>query len=213
MSPNVSGTGTYALERVRLRVLRRRRFMIYAVLFLFFGFVVYNLATSSRTDNSISTLGGGSSSVSLPAPDGGAAPQKRGPDATVALTPGRIQRLDKSIGPGSEDDGSTAGRGSPGQSGPRQAITEDAELVHVDWSSVGRFLMIMYIVYRLGRWALKSVRDAYGEVNFGVYKGASPVELHLTHKNLRRTIVKDSTLVAIRRTPATPTGFSVVGRR
>jgi hypothetical protein len=211
MSPNVSGTSTYALERVRQRVLRRRRLAVYAVIALFFGLVAYNLATSFRTDNSISTLGSGGAGISLPAPERGEAPQKRGPDATVALSPGRIQRLDKAIGPGSEP---TSG-GAPGVAPPgeRTPITEDAEFIRVDWSSVGRFLLMLYIVYRLGRWALKSVRDAYGEINFGIYKGASPVELHLTHKNLRRTIVKDATLVAIKRTPTTPTGFTVVGRR
>ena len=154
----------YALEPIRIRYIRRRLILtilaILALLLLAYLAFLYSTSTQKTTQicqNGVCQNGAGGG-ISLQAPD---AAQKKD-HVTVGLSPGAVTRVDTGSDPG-----------APGTA--RALLPTFDRGTPYDWTAYlvayGPYLLIL-----LAAWFLTKKRGKYDEINFGVYKGAMPLE-------------------------------------
>jgi hypothetical protein len=156
----------YGLEAIRARHLRRRRVIAALLLALAALLILYLTGTGTTSRTSILANGQevGSNDISIDIP-----PDEKPKDGpvTVSLTPGRVSLADTS------------------QSAPASTITR------ADVPAFGGAPALNWNYYLLlyGPWALLGLailalakrRGKHDEVNYGVYKGALPLEMISSH--------------------------------
>lgn len=151
----------YGLEAFRQSQLRRRRLTILvlalAVAVAYIGFLQFGI--SSESSVTLQTIGGDGGSIEIEDPR----PERAEPDATLAITPGELNFPESSIQTSDGDSGPAAPEG--GQPGV-QPIHWPVFLVR--WGIPLGLLLVGYLVGR--------GRGEAEEVNYGVYKGALPME-------------------------------------
>jgi hypothetical protein len=152
----------YGLEAFRQSSLRRRRLALAGLLVvLAVAYVgVTQFAVDERSSTAIDTFGGDGSTIGLENPN----PGPPSPDATLTLSPGQLNVPDSAV-QASDDPGQTPAF----PEGDRPAVEP------INWTGVlvqwGIPLALVLFGYILGRG-----RDEDTEVNYGVYKGAMPME-------------------------------------
>lgn len=141
----------YGLEAYRTTSSRgRNRWLLAAIALLLLGWLALNLLSG---DSSFSVGTGQEGSVVLTRPDDPAPPK-----ATVSVAPGRVTELDQPV--------ETAGSGSRSQS-----ITNEAAYPLMGWALIlAPILLLPWLARRL-------LAGSQTELNFGVYKGAMPLEM------------------------------------
>jgi len=159
----------YALEPIRIQYLRRR--LILAILaiiaLLLLAYLLYNYTTTTqkgiqlcRNGDESSCQNGRGSGIQIDEPSKGAPPRDH---VTVGLTPGEVTRVDTGQDPG-----------APGTSRAQLPTFDRAQ--PYDWlqylMAYGPYLLVILAAY----WLTKR-RGKYDEINFGIYKGAMPLEM------------------------------------
>lgn len=151
----------YGLEAIRIAHLRRRRlFGIAAIV----GFTLLLFLVSEpevETEIDISVNGNRGNGISLDLPEDEA--PKNGP-VTVSLSPGRVTRAEAGAGASTES------------SVQRNAAPTFARAPAYDFSGLILFIAPWALIAAAG-WLLAKKRGKHDEVNYGVYKGAMPLEM------------------------------------
>lgn len=158
------GWSPYGLEAYRQSHLWRRRLAVVAVALVVAVAYVAVLQFGTDTDTVISTIGrGDGDTLTFEQPESG--PPE--PDATITLEPGELTVPDQSIQTDIEEPGDApvAPSGQPG-------------VEPIDWTGVllrwGIPLALILVGFLVGRvWGRASESE---RVNYGVYKGALPME-------------------------------------
>ena len=155
-----SGWTPYGLEAIRIRHIRRRRLLALLAALALAGFWSWMFEETTTTQQEIFANGkraGSGIQIDVQEPE-----EEDGP-VTVALSPGRVTRADTS------------------QQGGQQTIDRPAAPVlsrapAYNWTSY----LILYgpfALIGLALWLLAAKRRPEDEVNFGIYKGAMPLEM------------------------------------
>lgn len=150
----------YGLEAIRIAHLRRRRALgIVALLGAsLLAMAMMQTTTTSSFDISVNGQSGGNG-ISLDIPD----EQPRNGPVTVSLTPGRVTRAET----GSAAPTSTVQRNEvPGFSRAPAYNFAGLILLAAPWALIAG-----------AAWLLGRRRGKHDEVNYGIYKGAMPLEL------------------------------------
>lgn len=157
------GWTPYGLEAFRQRHLkRRRRTVLVLVLVVAVAYVgLLQFGIDSQTTTTIDTFGGGDGdSLTIDRPQ----EERRTPDATLTISPGELNTPPSAIQ--ASDDGAS---GPPAPGGDRPTVEP------IYWPGLlvrwGIPLGLLLVGYLVGRGRGKSE-----EVNYGVYKGAMPME-------------------------------------
>lgn len=170
----------YGLEAIRIRHLRRRRIASFLIVLALAGMWSWMFESTTVTEQEIFANGRRvGSGISIPEPE--QEPVDDGP-VTVAISPGRVTRADTSQAVG----------GSEITRADAQVLTRAPPY---NWSAY----ILMYGPFALlaaAMWFLGKRQKAQDEVNFGIYKGAMPLELMtasarslvLTRKEARTSI-------------------------
>ena len=159
MAKERSGWTPYGLEAIRIRHLRRRRILAILAALVLAGFWSWMFDETTTTEQEIFANGkkaGNGIQLDVTQPE-----RKDGP-VTVSLSPGRVTRAD------------TADDASP-QSISRPDAPVLARAPAYNWTAYlvlyGPFALLALALYLLGK------RRPQDEVNFGIYKGAMPLEM------------------------------------
>lgn len=159
MSANEKWT-PYGLEAIRVTYLRRRRILAFLIAFGLAGIWALTWETTTETGTDIFVNGRRQGTIGIEAPE---PPGEDGP-VTVAISPGRVTRAESGSAPETQD----------GPARP-QAPTFDREPA-IEY----QFYVIVYGPYVLlaaALYFLAKKRGKHDEVNYGIYKGALPLEL------------------------------------
>lgn len=160
MAPKQDGWTPYGLETIRIHHLRRRRIFSALLVFGLVGlwFVMFETTTTTQTELYANGQRVGSG-IQIDLPD--EKPEEK--PVTVSISPGRVTRADTSQETGGES-----------ISRPNAPVVNRA--APYNWLAYlmlyGPFILIAAATYFLRR-RPKNV----DEVNFGIYKGAMPLEL------------------------------------
>lgn len=158
----------YPHEDVRVQLLWRKRIILAVILGLLFLLWALSLNVTTDTEEQLTVYGGDGSSVTVDRPDDSSTQ----PAASVTLTPGETARLDDDLT--LEDESSQSGQRS-GQ------IPDQPEGIPF----LGLLLLLGPFILALLLWRYLANQGASTEVNYGVYKGALPLELvTATHSDL-----------------------------
>lgn len=158
----------YPHEDVRVQLLWRKRIILAVILGLLFLLWALSLNVTTDTEEQLTVYGGDGSSVTVEQPDDSSTQ----PAASLTLRPGETARLDEDLT--LEDDET-----QPGQRGG--GIPDQPDGIPF----LGLLLLIGPFILALLLWRYLANQGASTEVNYGVYKGALPLELvTATHSNL-----------------------------
>ncbi len=158
----------YPHEETRVQLLWRKRIILAVILGLLFLLWALSLNVTTETEEQLTVYGGDGSSVTVERPED----QDVQPAASVTLRPGETARLDEDL---TLDDGDP----QPGQQGGQ--LPEQPEGIPF----MGLLLLIGPFILALLIWRYLANQGASTEVNYGVYKGALPLELvTATHSDL-----------------------------
>jgi len=148
----------YGLEAIRVSYLRRRQVLSVLLALGLAGLWGFMFETTTITQQEIFVNGRRQGTISIEEPD---IPQD-GP-VTVAVEPGRVTRAESGGGPASQE--------APRTSAP---IFERAAPIPYDIYLIvyGPFVLLGAALYFLAK-----KRGRHDEVNYGIYKGAMPLEL------------------------------------
>lgn len=154
------GWTPYGLEAIRIRHIRRRRLLSLLMILALVGlwFVMFENTTTTTTEIFANGKRAGNG-IQIDEPE---QPKEKGP-VTVSLSPGRVTRADTSEQVG----GSSITR-------PNAPVIERA--APYNWTA---YLLLYgpFVLLGLAAWFLGKRQGPHDEVNFGIYKGAMPLEL------------------------------------
>lgn len=150
----------YGLEAIRVRYLRRRRFLIIFIALALAGLWSLTFETTTTTTQEIFVNGRRANTIDIDVPDD---PERDGP-VTVAISPGRVTRAE-------------SGSGTPEQQQVQRANVPIFErppaIPYAGYLIVyGPFALLVAAFFLLGK-----RRGKHDQVNYGIYKGAMPLEL------------------------------------
>lgn len=150
----------YALEKHRIRHLRRRRLVaiLAAIAMLLLVSALFSVSTDRQTR--ISTNGRDTGSIEIQDVD---LDKSKDDHITVEVQPGRVSRVE-------------AGTDSQAPQVSRAQAPQLSRAAPYNWS----FYLLLYgpyVLVGLLLWLLAKRRSRHDEVNYGVYKGAMPLEL------------------------------------
>lgn len=152
----------YGLEHIRHRHVVRRRILGILILLLLLGllYAFFGSTTTRQTDifaNGNRVNGG--NGISIQQQDDG--PKKD--HVTVGIEPGKVTRAE-------------AGNDAGAASIQRSSVPTFSRAAPLNW---GAYLMLYgpYVLLGLAMWYLAKRRGKHDELNYGVYKGALPLEL------------------------------------
>lgn len=151
----------YGLEAIRIAYLRRRRILAGLAAVGIIGIWLLMFTQTTSTQLSISVNGEEQSGIEIEIPD--SEPRKQGP-VTVAINPGRVTRAD------------TAQASGPTSTIQRTELPQYDRGAPLNWN----YYVLLYGPYALlgaAAWFLAKRRGKHDEVNYGVYKGAMPLEM------------------------------------
>ena len=149
----------YGLEAIRIAHLRRRR-LVGILLLLGLGVLAYFLTDTTTTSQLELTVNGRQGNgISLDLPE----EKPRNGPVTVSLTPGRVTRAEA---------GSAAPEGSVQRPNAPSFQREPA----YDFGGLVLFVL-PWLLIGLAAWFLATRRGKHDEVNYGIYKGAMPLEM------------------------------------
>jgi hypothetical protein len=149
----------YGLEAIRIRYLRRRR-ILSILIALSLGSVwllMFETTTSTQTDIFVNGERQGNG-IQIDEPE-----QQRDGPVTVAVQPGRVTRAE-SGGPGEEQQVSRTSAPTFSRAPP---VPFDAFII-----IYGPFILLAMAAYFLAK-----KKGKHDQVNYGIYKGAMPLEL------------------------------------
>lgn len=150
----------YGLEPIRQAHLRKRRILgalaALAVLLLAFTFVETTKSTSLSLSANGRELSGG---VTIPEPEKSEAKDY----VTVSLEPGRVSRAE-------------AGNEVGGEQVERNSMPQASRASPVPWK-LWALQLFPWLLAGLVAYLLAKRRGKHDEINFGVYKGAMPLEM------------------------------------
>jgi len=151
----------YGLEAIRVSYLRRRRLLAIIIALGLGGIWAFMFETTTTTSTDIFVNGRRQGTIGIDAPDPG--PRRDGP-VTVAVEPGRVTRADSGSAP-------AAAAETPRAQAP---IFERAAPVPYEAYVIiyGPFVLLAAALYFLAK-----KRGKHDEVNYGIYKGAMPLEM------------------------------------
>lgn len=153
----------YGLEAIRIRYLRRRRLLALLLAFALAGTWAILLEVTSTTSTSLEIYANGERANTISFEVGDDEPKRDGP-VSISLSPGRVTRAD------------TAGEGTATASSQRISapVYERARAV-----PYGAYVILYgpYALLGLALWLLAKRRGKHDEVNYGIYKGAMPLEM------------------------------------
>jgi len=162
LQPKNESWTPYGLEPIRIQHLRRRRFLaILAVLaLLVLAVIAYQVTTRKQSTLEIFANGnqvGGDIQIETPEA------QAKKDHQTVELTPGNVTDAD-------------TGSDAPTSTLARESLPTFSRAQPYDWTAYliayGPYLLVILAGY----WLAKK-RGKFDEINFGVYKGAMPLEM------------------------------------
>lgn len=149
----------YGLEAIRIAHLRRRRILTGILVLGLLGLWLLILDTTTSTQLSISVNGKEASGINIDLPN----EQPRNDKVTVAVDPGRVTQATTTgqlpTSTVQRTDVPTFDRGNP-----------------LNWSY---FVLVYgpYVLLGLALYLLAKRRGKHDQVNYGIYKGAMPLEL------------------------------------
>lgn len=150
----------YGLEAIRIAHLRRRRLLGLLALVALGALLTWGLQTTTTTELDIAVNGNRGNSIRLDTPDD----EPRNKPVTVSLSPGRVTRAD------------TANPAAPQDTPTRSSAPVFDRGVPYNFGGlillVGPWALLGGAVWLLGK-----RRGKHDEVNYGVYKGAMPLEM------------------------------------
>jgi len=149
----------YGLEAIRVAYLRRRRILSILIAIGLAGVWALMFETTTTTTTEIFANGRRQGTISIEEPD---PPQEDGP-VTVEVQPGRVTRAQSGDGEATE-----------------QVQRASAPVFQRDSPIPYRLYVILYgpfVLLAAALYFLAKKRGKHDEVNFGIYKGAMPLEL------------------------------------
>lgn len=149
----------YGLEAIRIRHLRRRRLFALLLALGLAGLWALMFDTTTTTQQEIFANGNRANGISFDVPE----QEKRDGPVTVSISPGRVTRAD-------------TGGEAPQEQVQRPGMVAFEGDRPYDWM----FYVLMYgpwLLLAAGLWFLGARKGKHDEVNYGVYKGAMPLEL------------------------------------
>lgn len=161
----------YGLEAIRIAHLRRRRILGLLALLGLFALLLTLTQSTTTTELDITVNGRRGNGISLDVPD----EEPRDGPVTVSLTPGRVTRAE-------------AGSAAPQDSITRNSAPSFERAAPYDFGNL-LALVAPWALLALGAWFLGKRRGRHDEVNYGVYKGAMPLEM-ITASASRQVLTK-----------------------
>lgn len=149
----------YGLEAIRVSYLRRRRILALIIALGLAGIWAFMFETTTTTSQEIFVNGRRQGSIEIDTPE-----QERndGP-VTVPISPGRVTRADSGSAPQTQE--------TPRTSAP---VYDRAPAIKY---SVYVILYGPYVLLAAALYFLAKKRGKHDEVNYGIYKGALPLEM------------------------------------
>jgi hypothetical protein len=168
----------YGLEHIRIAHIRRRRLLTLLALLALLGLLLLLFSTTTEKSTEIFANGNQVGANGIQIEDREQKDQKD--HVTVAIEPGKVSRAET----GDELEGDTITRGS---------LPLAQRAAPYNWNyyllNYGPYLLLL-----LAAWLLAKKRGKYDQVNFGVYKGAMPLEMltasHDRHVFTRKRAIK-----------------------
>lgn len=162
----------YPHEELRVNLLWKKRIILAVILGLLFLLWALSLNVNTDTETQLEVFGGDGSTVTVDRPDD---QDQVSPAASVTLRPGETARLN-------EDLTLTDGDTQPGDQGAQ--IPEQPPGIPF----LGLLLLIGPFILAFLLWRYLGTRGTSTEVNYGIYKGAMPLEaITATHRKLVET--------------------------
>ncbi|MDX1610722.1 MAG: hypothetical protein R3185_00020 [Candidatus Thermoplasmatota archaeon] len=150
----------YALEDVRVQLLWKKRILLAVILGLVFLIWALSLSVSTETEEQLTVYGGDGSSVTVRRPE----ETQVEPAAQVLLRPGETARLNEDL---TLSDGET----QPGERGAQ--LPPEPEGIPF----LGLLLFLGPFLLAIAIWRYLGNQGTSTEVNYGIYKGAMPLEM------------------------------------
>lgn len=158
----------YPHEPLRVQLLWRKRIVLALILGIVFLFWALSLGVTTDTQEQLTVYGGDGDSVTIERPED----SDTQPAATVTLRPGETARLDEDL---------TLSEGDREPGGQGGQIPEQPPGIPF----LGLLLLIGPFILAYLLWRHLGNQGASTEVNYGVYKGAMPLEMITSsHSNL-----------------------------
>lgn len=150
----------YGLEAIRVSYLRRRRILALIIVVGLAGLWSFMLDTTTTTETQIFANGRRQGTIGIDLPDD---EREDGP-VTVPISAGRVTRAESGSAPEAQD--------GPARTG---APTFDRE-APINYQ---RYVILYgpYVLLAAALYFLAKKRGKHDEVNFGIYKGALPLEM------------------------------------
>lgn len=150
----------YGLEGIRVSYLRRRRILSLLIALGLAGVWAFMFDSTTVTQQDIFVNGRRQGTIEIEEPE---APREDGP-VTVAIQPGRVTRAESGDGPAEEGE----------RSRTLAPSFERAPPISYSYYAIiyGPFVLLGLALYFLAK-----KRGKHDQVNFGIYKGAMPLEL------------------------------------
>lgn len=163
MSAKKEEWSPYALEGIRVSYLRRRRILALCIAFGLAGLWAFMFETQTVTYQDIFVNGQRQGTIQIDVPE---QDRNDGP-VTVEVAPGRVTRAESGGGPAQTQD-------TPRASAP--IYERDAPIPYRTYVILyGPYVLLLGALYFLAK-----KRGKHDEVNYGIYKGAMPLEM-LSH--------------------------------
>lgn len=151
----------YGLEAIRVQYLRRRRLLTLIIALGLAGLWALGFETTTSVTQEIFVNGRRANTIDIEVPD--QQPQRDGP-VTVAVEPGRVTRAESGSGPAAQ------------QPTTRASAPTFERAPAIPFSG---YVLVYgpFALLALAALLLAKRRGKNDEVNFGIYKGAMPLEL------------------------------------
>jgi len=158
MSERTPAWTPYGLEAIRIARIRRQRILAALLLIGIVGALMMVGQSTTTKSTEIFVNGQNQNTISIDKPE---APKNK--PVTVSLSPGRVTQADTS---GEQNAGDT----------PRASAPILNRAAPYNWTF---FLFVFgpWILIALALWALGKHRGKHDQVNYGIYKGAMPLEM------------------------------------
>jgi hypothetical protein len=165
---------SYLHEPYRIRRLRRKQIVIAAIAVLLIAAWLLYLFFQVGTDTSIQIFGSGANSTNRVA----SAPGAIGENATVNQTPPFVSIT---VNPGYTVAANFTQEQASSEKPTSQDNNQEQDSGRIYWENIVIPLLPIAVILFAG---IKIAGLMKSEVNFGVYKGAMPLEMHTTKKKL-----------------------------